>query len=133
MGIADESQKWETTVKYIFIYSLEYNCRCVEDLQSLTVKHERTMTNNEQSTGHKRVLQGKVVSNKPVGGKTVVVEVERRVLHPKYKKFVRSRAKYHAHDENNECNINDEVQIQESRPLSKTKRWVVTKNLGSEY
>jgi small subunit ribosomal protein S17 len=91
------------------------------------------MTNNEQSTGHKRVLQGKVVSNKPVGGKTVVVEVERRVLHPKYKKFVRSRAKYHAHDENNECNINDEVLIQESRPLSKTKRWVVTKNLGSEY
>ena len=91
------------------------------------------MTNNEQSTGHKRVLQGKVVSNKPAGGKTVVVEVERRVLHPKYKKFVRSRAKYHAHDENNECNVNDEVQIQESRPMSKMKRWVVTKNLGSEY
>lgn len=43
------------------------------------------MSNNEQSTGRKRVLQGKVVSNKPAGGKTVVVEVERRVLHPKYK------------------------------------------------
>jgi small subunit ribosomal protein S17 len=56
------------------------------------------MTNNEQTTGHKRVLNGKVVSNKPAGGKTVVVQVERRVLHPKYKKFVRSSAKYHAHD-----------------------------------
>jgi len=91
------------------------------------------MTNNEQSTGRKRVLQGKIVSNKPAGGKTVVVEVERRVLHPKYKKFVRSRAKYHAHDENNECNVNDEVLIQESRPLSKTKRWIVIENRGSQF
>ena len=78
-----------------------------------------------------RVLQGKVVSNKM--DKTVVVEVERRVLHPKYKKFVRSRAKYHAHDENNECSVNDEVLIQESRPLSKTKRWVVIENRGSQF
>ena len=91
------------------------------------------MTNNEQNTGHKRVLNGKVISNKPAGGKTVVVEVERRVLHPKYKKFVRTSSKYHAHDENNECNINDEVLIQESRPLSKTKRWVVIENRGSQY
>ena len=91
------------------------------------------MTNNEQNTGHKRVLNGKVISNKPAGGKTVVVEVERRVLYPKYKKFVRTSSKYHAHDENNECNINDEVLIQESRPLSKTKRWVVIENRGSQY
>ena len=87
------------------------------------------MTNNEQSTGHKRVLQGKVVSNKPVGGKTVVVEVERRVLHPKYKKFVRSRAKYHAHDENNECSIGDMVAIRECRPISKTKSWTLVEVL----
>jgi small subunit ribosomal protein S17 len=62
-----------------------------------------------------------------------VVEVERRVLHPKYKKFVRRKARYHAHDEANACQINDEVIIQESRPLSKTKRWVVIENRGSQY
>jgi len=90
------------------------------------------MENSENAKGRKRELQGKVVSNKPVGGKTIVVEVERRVLHPKYKKFVKSRAKYHAHDENNSCQINDEVVIQESRPLSKTKRWVLIQNLGAK-
>ena len=75
-----------------------------------------------------RVLQGKVVSNKM--DKTVVVEVERRVLHPKYKKFVRKRARYHAHDENNDCSMNETVMIQESRPLSKRKRWVVINRLS---
>ena len=83
------------------------------------------MTNKEQSTGRKRVLQGKVVSNKPAGGKTVVVEVERRVLHPKYKKFVRSRAKYHAHDEKNAHKVGDQVRISECPPKSKLKRWEV--------
>ena len=71
----------------------------------------------------RRELTGKVVSNK--GNKTVVVVVERRVLHPKYKKFVRKSTKYHAHDENNLCDINDQVVIQESRPYSKKKCWVV--------
>ena len=75
-----------------------------------------------------RVLQGKVVSNKM--DKTVVVEVERRVLHPKYKKFVRKRARYHAHDENNDCTMNETVMIRESRPLSKRKRWVVINRLS---
>ena len=75
-----------------------------------------------------RVLQGKVVSDKM--DKTVVVEVERRVLHPKYKKFVRKRARYHAHDENNDCSMNETVMIQESRPLSKRKRWVVINRLS---
>lgn len=91
-----------------------------------------TSENNEK-VSRKRQVQGKVVSNKPAGGKTVVVEVERRVLHPKYKKFVRRKARYHAHDEANACQINDEVIIQESRPLSKTKRWVVIENRGSQY
>lgn len=72
---------------------------------------------------NRRELSGKVVSDKM--NKTVVVQVERRVLHPKYKKFVRLHAKYHAHDEDNECQINDEVTIRESRPLSRKKRWVV--------
>ena len=81
-----------------------------------------------EKTSLSRVLQGKVVSNKME--KTVVVEVERRVLHPKYKKFVRKRARYHAHDENNDCNMNEIVMIQESRPLSKRKRWVVINRLS---
>ena len=76
-----------------------------------------------EKTSKKRVLQGKVVSNKM--NKTVVVEVERRVLHPKYKKFMKKNARYHAHDENNEYQLNEVVQIQESRPLSKLKRWTV--------
>ena len=82
----------------------------------------------KEKTSLSRVLQGKVVSNKME--KTVVVEVERRVLHPKYKKFVRKRARYHAHDENNDCNMNEIVMIQESRPLSKRKRWVVINRLS---
>ena len=77
----------------------------------------------QESKSRRRELSGKVVSNK--SNKTVVVEVERRVLHPKYKKFVRKSTKYHAHDENNSCGINDVVVIRESRPLSKLKRWVV--------
>ena len=67
---------------------------------------------NNGNTSKKRQMQGKIISTGTPNGKTVVVEVERRVLHPKYKKFVRSRAKYHAHDENNDCNLNDEVIIQ---------------------
>ena len=81
-----------------------------------------------EKTSKRRVLQGKVVSNKM--NKTVVVEVERRVLHPKYKKFMKKNARYHAHDENNEYELNDVVQIQESRPLSKLKRWNVIKRLS---
>lgn len=70
-----------------------------------------------------RVLVGRVVSDKM--DKTVVVEVERRVLHPKYRKYVNRRQKYKAHDEANACQVDDVVVIKESRPLSRTKRWVV--------
>jgi small subunit ribosomal protein S17 len=79
------------------------------------------METNQSS--HKRELVGKVISNKM--DKTVVVQVERKVLHPKYRKFVKKTAKHHAHDEDNTCQINDEVVIRESRPLSRKKRWVV--------
>jgi small subunit ribosomal protein S17 len=71
----------------------------------------------------KRVLQGVVVSD--VSDKTVIVRVERRVMHPIYKKFVTFSKKYAAHDENNSYRIGDTVRIEECRPISKRKCWVV--------
>ncbi len=71
----------------------------------------------------KRILQGKVVSNK--ADKTVTVLVERQVAHPTYKKIVKASKKYAAHDEANACNIGDVVRIVESKPYSKTKKWAV--------
>ncbi|KTC99061.1 30S ribosomal protein S17 [Legionella geestiana] len=78
------------------------------------------MTNTE-SRG--RTIVGKVVSNKMQ--KTIVVRVERKIKHPKYGKIVTRHTKLHAHDENQVCNIGNIVKIQESRPLSKTKSWVL--------
>lgn len=77
----------------------------------------------EEQAGRGRVLVGRVVSDKM--DKTVVVEVERRVLHAKYHKYVSRSQKYKAHDETNACKVGDVVVIRESRPLSRTKRWVV--------
>jgi small subunit ribosomal protein S17 len=71
----------------------------------------------------KRVLQGVVVSD--VQDKTVVVKVERRFTHPLLKKTVRRSKNYHAHDEANSFKTGDEVSIEETKPLSKLKRWVV--------
>ncbi|MDD4555738.1 MAG: 30S ribosomal protein S17 [Alphaproteobacteria bacterium] len=71
----------------------------------------------------RRILQGVVVSDK--GDKTVVVSVERQVLHPVYKKFIKRSKKYAAHDENNQFKVGDVVRIVESRPISKTKTWTV--------
>lgn len=71
----------------------------------------------------KRVLQGTVVSDK--NDKTVVVRVERRFTHPMMKKVVRMSKKYKAHDEANACKVGDVVMIQETRPISKDKNWVV--------
>jgi small subunit ribosomal protein S17 len=73
----------------------------------------------------KRILQGVVVSDK--NAKTVVVEVERRYTHPLFKKTVRRSKKFHAHDEDDACKVGDIVRIQESRPISRNKRWVVLK------
>ena len=75
----------------------------------------------------KRVLTGVVVSDK--ADKTVTVRVERRVMHPVYKKFITRSKKYAAHDETNACKAGDLVRIEECRPISKSKRWVV---LGGE-
>jgi len=73
----------------------------------------------------KRTLVGKVVSDKRT--KTVTVLVERRVMHPIYGKIMIKSSKYHAHDENNEYQLGDTIEITESRPLSKTKNWVATR------
>jgi len=72
-----------------------------------------------------RTLTGRVVSDKM--DKTVTVLVERKVTHPIYGKVLRRSKKYHAHDEGNECQPGDIVQIEECRPISKTKAWRVTK------
>ncbi len=71
----------------------------------------------------RRVMQGLVVGDR--ADKTVVVEVERRFTHPTLRKVVRRSKKYQAHDEANQYKIGDVVRIQECRPISKTKSWVV--------
>ncbi|HEX3883955.1 MAG TPA: 30S ribosomal protein S17 [Stellaceae bacterium] len=71
----------------------------------------------------KRILQGVVVSD--VQSKTVVVRVDRRVMHPIYKKYVTRSKKYAAHDEQNKFHTGDAVQIEECRPISKRKSWIV--------
>ena len=78
-------------------------------------------------TTSKRTLIGRVVSDKM--DKTVTVLIERRVKHPMYDKIIVRSSKYHAHSENNEAKSGDLVEIQECRPLAKTKAWVVTKLL----
>ena len=67
---------------------------------------------------------GLVVSSKM--NKTVVVAIEDNVKHPVYSKIIKHTLKVHAHDENNECGVGDRVEVMETRPLSKTKRWRVT-------
>ena len=79
----------------------------------------------EAKTSRKRTLVGKVVSDKRA--KTVTVLVERRVKHPIYDKIVIKSSKYHAHDENGEYKMGDLIEISESRPLPKTKNWVVSR------
>jgi len=71
----------------------------------------------------RRVLQGLVVSDK--SDKTVTVLVERRVMHPVYKKFIKRSKRYHAHDESNTYKAGDIVRIRECRPISKSKTWEV--------
>lgn len=71
----------------------------------------------------RRVLTGVVTSN--CRDKTVAVLVTRRVMHPKYKKYINVSKKFHAHDEKNECMLGDKVSICETAPISKTKTWVV--------
>ena len=71
----------------------------------------------------KRVLQGTVVSTK--SDKTISVSVVRKVMHPVYKKYIKKTKKYSAHDEKNSCEIGQIVKIQENKPISKTKKWIL--------
>jgi len=80
-----------------------------------------------ETTSIKRTLTGRVVSDKM--DKTVTVLVERRVKHPMYGKVITQSKKYHAHNENNEAKAGDLVEIEESRPISRTKAWRVSKLL----
>jgi small subunit ribosomal protein S17 len=91
-----------------------------------TLLREKAVPMSE-TTSNKRTLVGRVVSDKM--DKTVTVIVERRVKHAMYNKIIVRSSKYHAHNDNNEAKIGDVVEIQESRPLSKTKSWVVSKLL----
>ena len=77
----------------------------------------------------RRVLQGKVVSTK--NDKTIVVEVERKFRHPLYGKFVKNNKRYMAHDEDNSGKVGDVVTIEEHRPISKTKKWMMKSKLGA--
>lgn len=80
---------------------------------------EQTVTAQEPT----RTVVGKVISNKM--DKTIVVEVERKIKHPLYGKYVRRSSKMYAHDDKNTCQIGDLVRIANSRPISKTKHWVL--------
>lgn len=77
-----------------------------------------------------RTIEGKVISDKM--NKTIVVQVERKVKHPLYGKYVRRFSKMVAHDEDNVCRIGDLVLIKQSRPLSKTKRWKLVEVIKRE-
>lgn len=77
----------------------------------------------EATTSEHGTVTGKVISDKM--DKTITVLVERRIRHAKYGKMIRRSTKLHAHDENNTCGIGDVVRITETRPLSKTKTWVL--------
>lgn len=77
----------------------------------------------EQTEKRRQRRQGRIVSDRM--DKTVVVMVTTKIRHPRYKKFIKRRVKYKAHDETNDCRMNDTVEIEETRPLSKEKRWRV--------
>lgn len=81
------------------------------------------MADLDESTGRRKTRKGTVVSDRM--DKTVVVSVERLLAHPLYGKQVSRQKKYHAHDEDNEYRVGDIVRIEETRPLSKRKRWRV--------
>lgn len=80
-----------------------------------------TTTNEVEKRGHRKERIGQVISNKMA--KTIIVRVERRFPHPRFKKVVTGYSKFYAHDEKSEAKVGDRVRIQETRPLSKTKSW----------
>ena len=83
---------------------------------------------DENTNGGRRQVRGRVISDKM--DKTVVVQVERTVKHPRYHKYIKHVRSFKAHDEDNSCKVNDLVIIEESRPLSRTKRWRVVERVN---
>ena len=79
------------------------------------------MSEMDQNRGMRKTRTGVVVSDKM--DKTIVVKLSTRVKHPLYSKYINKTTKIKAHDENNECGVGDTVEVMETRPLSKTKRW----------
>lgn len=75
----------------------------------------------QEATKQRKTRVGEVVSDKME--KTIVVAITRRYMHTKYKKYIKDRKRFKVHDENNECRVGDRVLIEETRPLSKQKRW----------
>jgi small subunit ribosomal protein S17 len=89
-----------------------------------------TETQSTEKTNAQKQIVGKVISGKM--NKTIVVQVERKVKHPLYGKYLRKFSKMYAHDEDNACQVGDLVLIQQTRPLSKTKRWKLVEILKRE-
>ena len=94
----------------------------------MTAQEKETVKKPEAAKGGQRTREGVVLSNKMQ--KTAIVEVTRLVEHPQFKKIISRRVKYAVHDEKNEAKIGDKVQIIETRPLSKTKRWRLVRVLA---
>jgi len=92
----------------------------IQEQQEQQGQQEQTQP-EKPKRGQRKVRIGRVVSNKM--NKTIVVAIERKIMHPLYKKVYVRTTKVMAHDENNECNIGDIVKIMETRPLSRHKRW----------
>ncbi|MCY2958008.1 MAG: 30S ribosomal protein S17 [Planctomycetota bacterium] len=82
---------------------------------------EATQSGSPAERADRKVMRGQVKSNKMQ--KTVVIEVSRKVRHPLYEKYISRRTKLYAHDENNEAKVGDIVEVMQTRPLSKLKRW----------
>lgn len=92
-------------------------------IEAPAVLSQKVQENADVKKPHKRLLVGKVTSNKP--DKSIVVSVETQVMHPLYKKYYKVTKKVMAHDEENTCNTGDTVRIKEHRPLSAKKRWIL--------
>jgi small subunit ribosomal protein S17 len=85
------------------------------------MSNEQNSTSQAETRNLRKVMRGIVTSNKMQ--KTIVVQVDRKVRHPVYEKFVSRRTKLYAHDEQGEAQIGDTVEVMQTRPLSKLKRW----------
>ena len=91
------------------------------DVSSAPIADQEVLNESSVKRGRRKTRIGKVVSNKM--DKSIIVAIERRIIHPIYKKYFKKTTKFMAHDQNNIANIGDTVKIMETRPLSARKRW----------